>query len=226
MIPAETPEALLSLAHELEDRGANGLLLSGGFDEMGRLPIRKFLPVLPQIRDLGLEINCHVGLVDDELASNLQVDVASVEIVGSQEVIRGMYNLRVAPSDYIRSALALQNRGLKVVPHICAGLNYGLPSGETRALRMVKEELKPDVLVITSLVPTPDTAVEGVKYGYGLVLGVLEEAVELLPDAEIALGCMRIRGEEFEEKAVEMGLSRIAVPFKTRGKKIEKCCAI
>ncbi len=230
MIPAENPEALLSLSHKLKEEGANGFLLSGGFDEAGKLPISRFVPIIPEIEALGLEINCHVGLVDDELASRLRVlDVASIEIVGSQKVINEMYNLRASPSDYIRSAQKLEKNGVRVVPHICAGLNYGLPSRETKALKMIGEGLKPEVLVITSLVPTPGTAVEGVKYEYDSVLRVIKKAVELFPDVEIALGCMRLRSrgkEEFEERAIEMGVSRIAVPSKERGAKIEKCCAI
>jgi len=230
MIPAESPGSLLTLCRKLRAEGAYGFLLSGGFDEYGRLPISDFLHVIPEIRSLGLEINPHVGLVNDDMASRLRVfNVASVEVIGDQNIIERMYGLRASPLDYIRSAQKLEENGIRVVPHICAGLNFGTPSGEGKALRMVKERLKPDIVVITALVPTPGTEVAGIRYSYDLILEVIGEAVDLFPDSEIALGCMRPRFEGrdgFEERVVEMGVSRIALPSKARGERVMKCCAI
>ena len=73
MIPVRGPGDLFPLARRLAKGGARGLLLSGGSDLEGRLPIRPFLPEIGRVkRELDLFLSVHPGLVDRELASAMR----------------------------------------------------------------------------------------------------------------------------------------------------------
>ncbi len=63
MVPVRTPEALLRTAHEIEDGGAVGFLLSGGCDPQGRILLGPFVEAISEIkRSTHLKVNLHTGL--------------------------------------------------------------------------------------------------------------------------------------------------------------------
>ena len=66
MIPAETPEIFLEVAKGLLSAGALGLLLSGGADRHGRVPLTPFLSALGALKEQApsFKIIVHTGLLD------------------------------------------------------------------------------------------------------------------------------------------------------------------
>ena len=222
MLPAESPGKLLKLCSSLAKKGAEGVLISGGFDKHGVLPVRPFLPTIRKVRErLGLKIAIHPGLVDRGLAEELcsaGVDIALFDLVGDEDTIRNVIGLDKRPEDYMASLKALKEAGIPVMaPHICIGMKGGRLSGELEALKMARA-VRPDVLVLIIFVPTRGTPLwdrEPPKPGdVGRLMAI---ARLMFPETPVALGCMRPRGPykaEVDVLAVKLGLDRIALPSK------------
>ena len=123
------------------------------------LNLRKILPVIKQIKeDTDLIIKLHTGLVDHNLAAAIVdagVDIASVEVVGSNETIREIFNFDATRDSYTVTLENLESAGMPfIVPHICVGLHYGQLKGEFTALQMIKESCDPAVLVLIVFRPS------------------------------------------------------------------------
>lgn len=246
MLDVSSPEKLLKTCRELKERGAVGVLLSGGFKRNGEMiNLRKFLPVIGKVKEeTDLIIKLHTGIVDKELAEGIAsagIDIASVEVVGSDKVIKGVFGMNLKVDDYRRTLENLRDAGVKhIVPHVCIGLDAGNLGGELDAIDIVKEVVKPSVFVLIVLKPTKGTEFEKAKIPDPEdVYKVARYAKKSFPDVDISLGCMRPRTRgrvEIEKKALLAGVNRMEIPSKEtlklaedigyEIKRIEACCAL
>jgi len=246
MIDVSSPEKLLSTCKKLNEQGAVGVLLSGGCKKNGEMiNLRRFLPAIKRVKEeTDLIIKLHTGIVDRELAEGIagaEVDIASVEVVGSDRAIKDVFGMNLKVDDYRRTLENLRDAGVKhIVPHVCIGLNAGRLDGEYSAIDMVKETVKPSVFVLIALKPTKGTEFERAKIPDPEdVYRIVRYAKESFPDVEISLGCMRPRSEgriEIERKALMAGVTRMEIPSREtlklaesmgyRIKRIDACCAL
>ncbi len=240
------PEELLESCRQFADDGAVGFLLSGGCDKSGEmLNLRKMLPVIKQIKkETDLVVKLHTGLVDRNLAEEIVsagVDIASVEVVGSNETIKEIFDFNTTVTSYKDTLLHLEAAGMPfIVPHVCIGLHYGELNGEFNALEIIKDSCDPSLLVFIIFRPTKGTILE-----YGKISStndvsiVIEKAKELFPGKDVSLGCIRPRAkfrEEIEYAALKAGVTRMEIPSKNTieyakkmgytVKKIHACCAL
>ncbi len=222
MIPAETPEALWTLANRLiEQDGAKGMLLTGGSNHRNEVEYGPFLDTIRRIKDAHphFRFAVHTALMDQDQARALEqagVDVAMMDVIGAQETITQVYHLKRSVDDFEATLEALVRTEMKIVPHIVAGLHFGELLGEWNALEMVARHL-PDALVLVVVNPiyanpkrpfkTPDPEAVG---DFMLALG------ERLPeDLPLLLGCARPAGQvklRLDSYAVLAGFSGIAHP--------------
>jgi uncharacterized radical SAM superfamily protein len=234
---------LLEAAREAHRRGARGLLVSGGSDRRGRVPLLRHVPDLRRIREeLGMTLRVHPGLPDEETAAALgtvELDGAMVDVIGAAETIREVYHLAASPEEYEAVLARLQRHGVPLVPHIILGLHYGRFLGERRALEMICRH-PPKLLVLVILMPLSATAMAGVQPPpAGEVGAFFEEARAALPDTPIVLGCARPLGPakaEIDRRAVDAGLDGIAYPAEgivayaeSRGRRArfhDACCGV
>lgn len=218
MEPANSPEALVELCQQHKEKGANGVLLSGGCDSKGSLlNLKKYLPAIRQIHEMGLIIKLHTGFVDKELASAIVsagVDIASQEMVGDVGTIKKIFGIEASPEDYLKTFQNLQDAGIPhICPHVCVGLDEGRLIGEFKALEMLSS-INISTLAIIVLRPTKETAFSSVPPpGGDDVERVIAHARKLFPNIKIILGALRPRGsEESGGKAqrldIEMGALR------------------
>jgi len=219
MHPAATPEKLIEVCKELKERGATGCLISGGCLPNGSVPLNKFTDAIGQIkRELGLTVFVHTGIVDFETARALKkarVDAALIDIIGSDETIREIYNMNVTVKDYEKSLEAFEKAGLVFVPHVIVGLDYGKLKGEMNALEMVSKH-DPSALVIIAFMPIHGTKMQNTQPPKPLETAkVLATARLMLPATPLVLGCMRPRGTNRTETdilAIKAGVNAIAFP--------------
>ena len=146
MQPACSPHRLISLCQELKEKGARGVLLSGGCDREGRLlNLKEMLPAIEQVHDSGLIIKLHTGFVDSGLAEAIAdagVDIASHEMVGDSGTINDIFGMDASPGDYLATFKRLQDAGVPhICPHVCIGLDRGELKGELRALEMLADSI-------------------------------------------------------------------------------------
>ena len=217
MMPAPNPADLIKIAKELDAGGAEGMLVSGGCDKNGKIPLAPFLPALKRIKlETKLKVNLHTGLVDDEEASAIadaNVDCISFDLVQDPEAIRKRLHLSCGPEAYAGTLTSLFTADIKsVVPHLLVGLSGEEDRFEIAAIEMAAKN-PIDGLVILSLMPTKGTPMEGSQSpSDDHLLEIVERAVDAL-DVPIILGCMRPRGNwELEIKAIGLGVRRIAMP--------------
>jgi len=234
MIECTRPELLIKLANKLETNGANGFLLSGGCDTEGRVPLDRFYPVIKEIKSsTALRVNLHVGLIRPEEIQEVAesgVDTASVEVIGDDDTIREVYNLKANKERYETMLTSLHDKGANVVPHITVGLHFGELRGEESALEMI-EKIKPKAIVLNSLLPTKETAMENARSNSADYISVLASARKRFPNSNIMMGCMRPRIARVEREALRIGIDGIVLPSRKiieefRHENIELCCAV
>ncbi len=221
MIPATTPQELKNVAKELKSKGIEGVLISGGSDKDGRVPLDEFIPVMKYIKqELGMILTCHVGLVDEEQAKNLKeahVDAVLLDIIGDDETIAQVYKMpHKSAKDYEESLRLLKEYGHNIVPHIIIGLHYGKIKGEYQAIKMISK-YDPSALVLVVVMPyfgkakfqllPPPTAEETAK--------VILEARKQIPNKPVVIGCARPAGPErvkLDLYALHAGVNGITFP--------------
>jgi len=219
MYPATTPETLFGLCAQLKEGGALGCLISGGCQSDGSVPLGKFVDTIGKVkRELGLTVFVHTGIIDFDTAEGLKkagVDSALIDIIGSDETVREIYNLTVKVEDYENSLKALDSAGLVFVPHVIVGLHRGKLKGELRALEIISRS-KPSALVIIAFMPIHRTAMAAVKPPKPTdIAKVILIARSMFPQMPLALGCMRPKGNhriETDILAVKSGVDAIAFP--------------
>jgi uncharacterized radical SAM superfamily protein len=210
---------LYELCAALAERGARGVLVSGGCDRQGRVPLLRHAGDLVRVRrELGLAVRVHPGLADEETAMALggaDVDGAMVDVIGAAETVRAVYHLDVAVAEYGRAMERLERHGVPLVPHIVLGLHYGRMLGEWRALEMIAER-RVKLLVLVVLMPLYGTAMARTSPPSAAQIGAFfRDARGACPDTPIMLGCARPIGPlkaEIDRLAVDLGFAGIAYP--------------
>ena len=210
---------LFEVCAEAVRRGARGVLVSGGCDRQGRVPLLRHLPDLERARrELDLIVRVHPGLADEATAAGLGevgVDGAMLDVIGAEETIREVYHLDVPVEAYARAMARLERHGVPLVPHIVLGLHRGRMLGEWRALAMIAER-RPKLLVLVVLMPLYATPMADVTPPpVAEIAGFFADARRALPDTPIALGCARPLGPvkaAIDRAAVDAGFSGIAYP--------------
>ena len=135
-------DSLFEMCSELARQGAGGVLISGGSNKKGRVPLLEHIPDLIRVRrELGMTIRVHPGIPDEETVAGLAevgVDGAMMDIIGENHTIRDVYHLADTTTEHYERALALLDRyDVPSIPHIILGLHYGQMRGEQKALEII-----------------------------------------------------------------------------------------
>jgi uncharacterized radical SAM superfamily protein len=194
---------------------ATSLLVSGGCDADGRVPVRPHFGALAALRGTR-RLNWHVGLIgpEDLDLTMPPTDAVSFDFVGDDTTIREVYGLQRTVEDYLGCFRMLRTR-VTVVPHVTMGLAGGEIRGERRAISELRA-LGVDAVVFLVFVPTPGTCYAArAAPAPGEVAELIAEARLMLPSATITLGCMRPGGAHrahLDVLAVRAGVSGIVNP--------------
>jgi hypothetical protein len=243
MISCLTPSSLYESCLNLAANGTRGVLISGGYNEEGWVPLEGFLEAIAGVkRETGLFLNVHTGLVPPRMARRLGetgADMVSFDVIGSDETVELVLGIGRRAKDYERTLRSLARNVSHVVPHICAGLHEGRLKGEGRALSVI-EGMDISALVFLIIIPTSGTLFEEIQPPSPAEVGELIAGARLkFPDIPLALGCMRPRGDgriETELQAIRSGIDRIVLPSKEAVRAARKigleirqlgsCCAV
>ncbi len=218
MIPAETPDILLQVTERLRSEGAHGVLISGGADEHGEVPIERFIQTIARLkqRDPGFKIIVHTGLLRKETAVGLKeagVDQILIDMIGDDDTIREVYHLNKRVEDYEETLLMLKGMGHRLAPHIIIGHHFGEIRGEWRALDIISRVgVETIVLVIFKPIvssgkmplPHPDD-----------VSRMAASARILNPRTPIRMGCIRPAHPwkgEMEKGCINSGVNTSRLP--------------
>lgn len=217
MSPVADGEELLERGRMVKALGGKGLLISGGADPQGRVPLEGFYPAIKELKAMGLKVIVHSGLVGREEAKELKeagVDQVLLDIIGDRKTVERVYHLGKKPSEYLSSMVNLRAVGLEIAPHVVAGLDYGEIRGEYRAIEMISS-VSPAVVVFVVLSPMVNTRMKGVETPRPEEVAELIAIARVLnPQAKVNLGCARPTGDKaaVERLAVGAGVNTIAYP--------------
>ncbi len=218
LIPAITCEELERKALILNKEGAKGILLTGGCNEFGKVPIGGIIPAIKKIKEkTDLILIAHTGFISREEARGLKqsgLDGIGFDVLGDMKTVKEVYGLSVKEEDYMESLHAIEDSGIMIFPHVCVGLHFGELRGEYHALEMMKG-INPATIIITGMMPVAGTPMARIKPKPEDFAGVIKRAVEIFPDTPIVLGCAHSSGigrEEIEKLALVSGISGIASP--------------
>jgi len=211
--------SLFDLCADLASKGARGVLISGGSDKHGRVPLLPHIKDMKRVcNELGLAIRVHTGLPDEETCAALGevgIDGAMIDVIGHRDTMREVYHLYSDPEDYENSLAWLEQDKVPTIPHIILGLHFGKMLGEERALEMIVRH-PPKILVLVVLMPLTGTPMVGVTPPPLEEIGAFFElARKALPSTPVMLGCARPMGSlkvEIDRLAVNAGLNGIAYP--------------
>ena len=242
MLPAPTPEALLALGQRLLERGCEGVLVSGGADANGAVPLESHLPAMAQLKEWGLQVIVHTGLLDRRTAEGLKaigVDQVLFDVVGDAATIHQVLHLDRSPEDYAQTLALLSDLEIPVAPHIVVGLHFGRLGGELAALEMISQT-GAAVIVFVVLRPLPHTPMADLPAVDPEAVGRLAAVARVFnPTVPITLGCARPAGLvkiEIERRAVLAGVNGVAYPDPTTVRLagelglctpfVESCCSL
>ncbi len=211
--------SLYELCARLQEKGARGVLISGGSDREGKVRLLNHIADMIRIREeLGLVLRVHTGLIDEATCAALaevELDGVMVDIIGDLETIRDVYHLDSRPEDYEQLLQWFDDYRLPAIPHIILGHYYGEMRGEWNALEIVRRH-PPKVLVLVILMPLTGTPMAGVTPPSLDEIGAFfHTARAALPEVPIQLGCAKPLGpikKEIDMLAIEAGFNGIAYP--------------
>lgn len=219
MIPLNLKEGLFNLCERLSKSGTESVLISGGSQKNGKVPLLKHIEDIRRIKnELGMKVMVHTGLVDEQMAKGLKdagVDGVALDIIGANETIKQVYHLNSTVEDYDYSLKVLTDYGLSIRPHIILGLHYGKFLGEYQALEMIAN-YPVHALILVIFMPLHGTKMEKTAPPpTDEVAGFFQKARIKMPGSKILVGCARPSGEYkriVDMAAVDAGLNGIAYP--------------
>jgi biotin synthase len=218
--PAETPQALWDLAVRLKDRGLRGLLLTGGCDDDGIVPLAPFCTTLARMKsELGLRATVHSKLINRPTAEALgqsKADAVLLDVVGSLDMLQRVYRLADKTLDDIRHGLdLLEERNLPASPHVVLSNLVGT-NGEGDCALDLLEGRRLHSLVIVLLMALPGHSVgRTTAWNLAELARLFAKARAMFPTTPLLLGCARPVGpiqKEMDALAVEAGFDGIAYP--------------
>jgi lipoyl synthase len=207
------------LAARLADRGCRGMLLTGGCDADGTIPLIRYRGTARQVRlRHGFRYAVHTKLVTGEFAAAcaaIGAELLMTDLVGENDSLHRVYHLRNHTIDDVRASLdRAEAHGLRLAPHIMIGIAGGRVVGERVALGMLRGR-SVSTLALVVLTPLMHTPLASTTIDIPAVLEFLTEARETYPDMRITLGCAKTGGRtqrQLEEHAVRIGIDAIAYP--------------
>lgn len=210
---------LYSQVRFLKEKGAHGVLLSGGSAVDGSVPTYDHAADILKIkREMKIKISAHTGIVNESQALVLSgyLDMALVDVIGGDETIHDVLGIDACVQDYENSLKYLSSNGIPLAPHIIVGLHNGELRGEFRALEMVRK-LNPEVVVIVVFIPTKGTPLQEIPSPRVEDVAKVIAKARTMFDVPLSLSCVRPGGRYrslLDMYAILSGIDRIAVPSK------------
>jgi hypothetical protein len=210
MLHIESGDGMIRLVDEIVNSGGTGILVSGGCDVRGKVPLQKTEDAIRYAAGKGLKVNVHAGLIDQKEAERLVsagVCAFSVDVHQDPDIIRNVLHLDADPSVYTDTVDNITKAGGRAVAHLTVG--FGTVDLVLSADLVKKKGLK-DVILL-ALVPTKGTITENSLVSEDAIV----DSVKLLTAEgfSVTLGCMRPRTHRnLEIRCIQAGVRNIANP--------------
>jgi len=210
MLPAESNDGMLRLIDEIVNSGGTGVLISGGCDIFGKVPLQKVENAIAYAASKDLKVNVHAGLINEKEAERLVragVSAFSVDVHRDPDIICSVLHLDSGPDAYEKTIDSIIKAGGRPVAHLTVG--FGTADLMLSADLVKKKGLKD--IILLALVPTKGTMTENAMISEDAIV----DSVKLLiaEGFNVTLGCMRPRvHRSLEIRCIQAGVRHIANP--------------
>jgi len=221
MIPAADPDAFLQVVDRLRSQGARGVLVSGGANREGEVPLERFVSPMRSIKDKDpqFKIIVHTGLIRRGAAQGLKearVDQVLIDVIGDKDTIREVYHLNKRVEDYEETLKMLKDVGHRLAPHIIIGHHLGEIRGEWKALDIVTQ-VGVETIVLVVLKPLFSLGKNLMKIPKPEETSRISAIARILnPSIPIRMGCIRPAHPwkaAMERGLIDSGVNTIAYPL-------------
>jgi len=221
MIPAADPETFSDVVDQLRLKGAHGILVSGGANFDGEVPLERFIPSLKVLKEKNpqFKVIVHTGLIRREIAEKLKeaaVDQILIDVIGDEDTIQEVYHLDKGVQDYEETLWMLKEMGHRLAPHIIIGHHFGEIRGEWRALEMVTHVAVETIVLVILKNLLPDGENHFKVPNPEEISKISAIARILNPNIPIRMGCVRPAHPwkaAMERGAIDSGINTIAYPL-------------
>jgi hypothetical protein len=198
-----------------------GVLVSGGANRHGEVPLKKFIPAIKTIKekDPQFKVILHTGLIRREIAEQLKeakVDQILIDIIGDDDTIREVYHLNKRIRDYEETLRMLKEMGHHLAPHIIIGHHFGEIKGEWKALEMITQ-IGVESIVLVIFKPLFPMEKGQMKIPSPEETSRISAIARILnPSTSIRMGCIRPAHPwkvEMEKGFINSGANTIAYPL-------------
>ncbi len=244
MIPAADPETFSKKMDRLRSGGAHGVLVSGGADRNGTVPLKAFIPAIGHMKkkDPQFRIIVHTGLIEEADARDLKkagVDQILIDVIGDDDTIREVYHLNKRVEDYEKTLRMLKEMGLRLAPHVIIGHHFGEIRGEWRALEMITR-VGVETLVLVVIKPLGKTGFDQIRIPSPEETSRVSAIARILnPTLPIRTGCIRPAHPSkagMERGFIDSGVNTLAYPLQgtidyareigLEVRSVEMCCSL
>ena len=221
MIPAENPETFLQVVEGLRLKGVHGILVSGGANHHGEVPLRRFIPSIKELKERNPEFKviAHTGLIQRETARELKeagIDQILIDLIGDDDTIREVYHLNKRVEGYEETLWMLKELGHRLAHHIIIGHHFGELRGEWRALEIVTR-VGVETIVLVIFKPLQPSGRNHFKIPKPEETSKISAIARILnPSTPIRMGCIRPAHPskaQTEKGFIDSGVNTIAYPL-------------
>ena len=210
MIDVRGEPDIYRVAYDLLSAGGEGMLVSGGCDVNGSVPVIREIEAIRYAASNGLKVNVHTGFIGRKDAESLVkagVGAFSVDIHQDPDVIRNILHLEVEENAYSETLDNIIAAGGNPIAHLTVGFGR---DDLIRSAELIKRKGFAGAVLI-ALVPTKGTMTEKMLITEEEILEAVKELMGM--GLDITLGCMRPRvHRDLEKRCIEAGVRRIANP--------------
>lgn len=240
METVECPEDLYEFCKSLDEEGGCGILLSGGYNEDGYVPIEPYLETISQVKEgTDLFLSAHVGLPPEKLVrkiGNARIDKVDFDFVDDEATIKNRISPGLSREKYRETLEALLAEIPHVAPHVILGLSGRRLVKETKAVDYLSSYEFSALVLLVQVTPSgwepkiPDPE---------RIRRFMAQTKLNFPETPLSLGCMRPKRKnrvEIEKAAVEAGIDQAVLPSEKTKEKAEdlglkvkevgSCCSI
>jgi len=210
MVAVRDAEDLVRTVDGIVSAGGTGMLVSGGCDADGSVPVMKVIDAIRYAKSKGLKVNVHTGFVGRDDAERLVkagTDSFSVDVHQDAAVIKNILHLNIPQSAYSDMLANIISAGGVPAAHLTVGFGT---EDLVMSAELVKRTGLKDVILL-ALVPTEGTVTEDSLISEDAVI----DAVKILTEMglNVTLGCMRPRAHRnLEIRCIDAGVRKIANP--------------